>query len=251
MEMQKKEPNSSVKYRPIGNRDNVLTALANITNAARFRGPHDQARMWIYTDKASRDEINKRMIPGVGQGMYGALLRDVAQKAGVDLSKAGFVGLVSTDLLSGMSFDEGAVRWLTAFLSKNKSKDLLSFLNGKTSSLAELAGKEGKDGPANLAWIVDSLFNEEGIDLQKAAVKILMAVGVPQRLGLSETGALEGVRWLFASGNEELSKLGMDLLEAYPGENAKQLAMASIEAMPSDALKMRAAKFAGIEWSNP
>ena len=251
MEIQKKEPNSSVKYRPAGNRDNVLTALALITNASRFRGPHDQARMWIYTDKASRDEINSRMIPGVSQGMYGALLRDVAQKAGVDLSKAGFLGLVATDLLSGVSFDEGAVRWLTAFLAKNKTKDLLSFVNGKTASLAELSGKEGKDGPANLAWIVDSLLNEDSIDLQRAAVKVLMAVGVPQRLGVSEAGALEGVRWLFVSGNEELSKLGLDVLEAYSSDNARQLAMASLESMPSDALKLRAAKFAGVEWSSP
>ena len=251
LEIQKKEPDPSVKYRMVPNRDNALTRLAEITNAARFRGPHDQARIWIYTDKASRDEINKRMIPGVSQPMYMALLRDVSQKGGVDMSAPAFAKLPTPDLLSAVSYDEGAVRWLVGFLARNRAKDLASFVNGKAATLAELAAKEGKDGPANVTWIVESLLAEDSVDLQKGAAKVLLAVAAPQRTAVAEAGGLNGLRSLFVSGNEDLSNLGMDVLEAYATDDAKQLSMACIEAMPSNALKLRAAKFAGIEWSTP
>ena len=150
-----------------------------------------------------------------------------------------------------MSFDEGAVRWLVSYLARNKPKDLVSFVNGRATTLADLAGKEGNDGPAYVSWIVESLFAEENVDLQRAGAKILLTVTPANRAAVAQAGALEGVRGLLVSNNEELLKIGLDVLEGYATDGAKQLAMASIEAMPNDALKLRAAKFAGIDWGNP
>jgi hypothetical protein len=251
LEMAKKEPNPKVKWKLARNRDSVLAQLAGITARSRFRGPHDQARLWIYTDKAPREEINKRMIPGVSPAMYAILLRDVAVRGGADLSQGDFRKLPTPDLLGSLNFDENATRWLVSFLAEHKSRDLLSFLGGKGSAIAEIAAKEGKDGAAYVGWVAGALLEEDSAQMQAAGVKLLLAVADAGRAEVAAQGGLSALRWLLISNRPEAIGLALDVLEAYSSDPAKQLAMASIEAMPNAELMARAVKVAGVTMPEP
>jgi hypothetical protein len=246
MEMSKKEPDPSVKYRMQSGTSDAIANLAAITARSRFRGPHDQARIWIYTDKAPREEINKRMIPGVSPGMYTLLLRDVATKGGVDFSERAWSPLVQPNLLEGLNLDDKSAYWLLDFLIANKEKDLAAFVNGKAQALAQLVAKEGDDGAAFASWIATALFQSGSMDLQRAGAKLLTTIPEANRAALAKAGGLEGLRWLMAGDQEAACALALDVLEAYAAD-AKEIAMAFSEALPSDALKARAAKLAGVE----
>jgi hypothetical protein len=247
LEMSKKEPAPGVKYRPVANRNSTLANLAAITAKSRFRGPHDQARVWVFTDKVSREDINKRLIPGVGHGTYTMILRDVALKGGVDLENAGFKACVKPNLLSGMNFDDGAIRWLVGHFGQNRPKELADYVRSQAAMLAEFPAKEGKDGAAYIAWLADAMIAEGDQYLRQAGLDLLTAVPAAQRPAVAEAGGIACARWLMNSGDAGQYAAAMDLLESYGTGEAKQIAMTAVESAPSDALKVRAAKVAGIE----
>ncbi len=246
MEMNKKEPTPSVKYRIKNGSNDGIANLAAITARSRFRGPHDQARIWMFTDRASREEINKRMIPGVSAGVYAILLHDLASRAGVDFTDKAWLPLVQPNLMEGLNLDDRTIFWFVDLLAETKDKDLAAFLNGKTDLLAAFPGKDGADGAAYLAWIATASLQSSSPDLQRAAAKLLRAVPMANREAVAKAGGLEGVRWLLVGGQEASCSLAFDVLEAY-GAEGKEIAMAALEALPTEALKARAAKLAGVE----
>lgn len=244
MEMAKHEPNSKVKFKPKSPIDPNLAALGRITNRSRFRGPWDQARVWIYTDKATLDQVNKRMLPPIDAGRYLMLLRDNAQAAGVDFSEKGYVDCLQPDLLArGVCVDQKAVRWAIGAMANIKPRDLEKYVNSQVSKFAELANKDPEDGPKHVAWVASAMLESGDEGLQKAACKLLLAMPQAARPGVDKAGGLEGLRSLFAGLNEASCNLALDVVEAYGvGAEAKQMVMAYSERLPGDALKARVAK---------
>ena len=69
-ELAKHEPSSSTKFKLVAPTDEKLRQVCNIVDNSTFMASMvDQARIWIYTDHASRDTIAKRTIPGPTEGM--------------------------------------------------------------------------------------------------------------------------------------------------------------------------------------
>lgn len=250
MEMAKKEPNPGVKYRIQSGHNDGVTNLAAITARSRFRGPHDQARVWIFTDHASREEINKRMIPGVSPAVYAILLRDVAVRAGADFTEKSWNALVQPNLLDGMNLDDKTVYWLVEELAADRAKELGTYIDKSAPNLAQFAAKEGEDGAAYVAWIATALFLTENLDLSRSAGRLLAAVPPENKVAVARAGGLDGLRSLLTTNREAECALALDIMESY-GTEGRELAMACLEALPTDTLKARAAKLTGVETAEP
>ncbi|HVL39590.1 MAG TPA: Plug domain-containing protein, partial [Fimbriimonadaceae bacterium] len=82
LNMELKEPAPGVRYFPYAPTTPVLGALAKIENRSTVRGLYDQARTWIYTDKAPLAEINKRLFPTITPGRYVTSLWEVVRVGG-------------------------------------------------------------------------------------------------------------------------------------------------------------------------
>src|SRR6476620_11485737 len=86
-ELAKHEPSSSTKFKLVAPTDEKLRQVCNIVDNSTFMASMvDQARIWIYTDHASRDTIAKRTIPGPTEGMYLKALYQLGTQAFVDLT---------------------------------------------------------------------------------------------------------------------------------------------------------------------
>ncbi|MBI5705359.1 MAG: hypothetical protein HZC36_00030 [Armatimonadetes bacterium] len=249
-EMAKHEPSLKNKWKVRPGHDIGLKLLGSITNKSRFRGPWDQARVWIYTDKASRTEINKRMVPGIAAGRFVMLLNDVRKFTGVDFAEKGYSDTLEPNLVGeGVCLDESSLKRVVGMIADVKPKDLAQYLNGSAAKVAGLASSDPKDGPNHVAWTASALFRSDDEGVLKAAAKVLLAAGKDSRAAIAKAGGLEGLRSLLASGKADLCSLALDVFEAYGDEDTKQIVMACIEGLKDDKLKARAAKLAGVEFT--
>jgi len=122
LEMPKEEPWGSTVFSAGAPADGPLQKLADLTARAGFVGDHDQARIWIFTDKASLQKINDRVLPPLQPYEYLSALYDLETKAGVDLSASGYRDLLNPSLLQGVPATDPAAQWLNEKLSQLHSK---------------------------------------------------------------------------------------------------------------------------------
>jgi hypothetical protein len=224
--------------------DDVLIRLGAITDQARVRGPHDQARMWIYTDKAPIDEVNKRMLPGVSEGRYTSLLYDIGQ-AGVDLSGTEYRRCLEPKLLTGIALDDRAAAALVSALAESKPADLARYVNANAATIARLVGSDPQYGPGHVATVATALLSEDNADVRKSGLKLVTSVRPENRAALANAGGLAGVRNMLTNANE--AGAAVDALIAYPVELTADLLGASWEQLPTEALKTKVKKHLGIE----
>lgn len=244
LNMAKKEPSPSARYTMRSPQDDILIRLGAITDQARVRGPHDQARMWIYTDKAPMDEINKRMLPGVSEGRYTSLLHDVA-KSGVDLSGTEYRRCLEPKLLTGIALDDQAAAALVSVLAETKPADLARYVNSNAAMIARLVDTDPQYGPGHVATVATALLTEDNADVRKCGLKLVTSVRAENRAAFAGAGGLAGVRNMLTSPSE--AGAAVDALIAYPLELAGEMLGASWEQLPSDAMKAKVKNHLGIE----
>jgi len=90
-EAEKKEPNGKVRYLPQLTADSTLRTMMQKVDASRIKGPWDQVRTWIYTDKIPYAKAARRLIPSVTEGRYLSLVHEVASLP--QMKKGNFEGL--------------------------------------------------------------------------------------------------------------------------------------------------------------
>jgi hypothetical protein len=246
LNMAKKEPSPSTRYTMRSPQDDVMIRLGAITDQARVRGPHDQARMWIYTDKAPIDEVNKRMLPGVSEGRYTSLLWD-ASKAGVDFSANDYRRCLEPKLLSGVALDDLAAAWLVSALAETKPSDLARYVGANAATIARIVDRDPQYGPGHVATVATAMMNEDNAEVRKAGVKLVTSVRPENREAFAAAGGLAGLRQLLTGGNSAESTLAVDALLAYPKELAADLLGASWDQLPTESLKKKVKEHLGIE----
>ena len=128
LNMAKKEPAGHVKYYPAVLKDKVLPKLAKIVADSSRRGPWDQARVWIYTDKASLKDIHDRLAPPIAPGYYVRGLRDVNKSGGFEEKDLKNAKLFDPVLIFAPSGDEDATTFLLKNILANHSRALKSAL---------------------------------------------------------------------------------------------------------------------------
>ncbi len=174
--MKKAEPDASVSFIPVPCKDKVIVALAKITEASRIRGPWDQARMWIYTDRATLTEINDRLAPAVSGSRYVDALHDVFEAE----------GLGSKDLENSKMFDPALVwadassaAWFCRIMANNQAKALAKELSSNTAGAKAFFKGDATDGKDHLAAILPALLAVVDKDVLVGTLTFLTKV-VPQ-----------------------------------------------------------------------
>jgi hypothetical protein len=235
-EMNKHMPTPATKFRVGRAKDPIVSKLAKIAGASNFKGPWDQARLWIYTDKASLSEINKRITPNVSPGLYLNGLWDLAQVGGVDLSDRVYKDCVDPALLLSPTSRPQAAEWFVNFLTDTDPKGLASFINKNLGTYSSnLAKSHDNIDFRHYAGLASSLLgsSDKGVRLSGLA---FLQKGIPDdlRSEMVKRGALDGVRDALRSKDKEEATAALAVVSAYNFTDARMI-VADLSENSSDA----------------
>jgi hypothetical protein len=82
----KRQPRPGDHFKPAEEQDQALRRFSIIANWENVHGPWDQARVWIYRNHATLDQINHRVVLGTPPGRYVQCLYECEREAMIDLS---------------------------------------------------------------------------------------------------------------------------------------------------------------------
>ncbi len=133
-----KEPELGVRYFPFMGNDDALATLADLTSKSNFRGPWDQIRTWIYTDKIGFDEANERLFPGATEGQYMNNLFDVFKVGGFTAADLKDKKMFDPKLLSGAGALDKAFDWVAMQIGETAGKELRKWIEGMPEELQRL-----------------------------------------------------------------------------------------------------------------
>lgn len=171
-EIKKHEPSRKTKFRIAMPRNPLLTRLAQSISKQRFIGPTDQAKMWIAADKATYDQIRKRLIPGPTPGTYLRALSDVATLANVNPFKSPFKACLEPKLISDSSTRD-AVEWFFAQLERPEAKELIDGFMKELPTLGKLSESTNENDAKHLVNVVRSMAISSNPKLRAAMYDLL------------------------------------------------------------------------------
>lgn len=211
MNMNLKEPAKSVSYFPYRATDPVVPMLARITDASRFRGAWDQARIWIYMDRATLDQLSEKLVGGMSISGYLMALGDVARAGGLD-DKALAGGLFDPSLLAGATAPDWHRDWLWSLAERSHGKTTREYLSRGAPELARLLTPPAAEyGPEYLAELAGRCLTSESAELRKGMLSFLVGLK-------AAAGPIEG-------------KIGGGLIVAANSDPADQLALLTLVEM--------------------
>lgn len=172
LDMTLKEPEPGVKYYPFAQPNPVIDNLAQITNASRFRGPWDQARIWQYTDMATFKQISERLFPNIPLSQYVDNLLAVSKAGGyqgMDMAKNNqFEPL----LLTAVDASPKALGFVIGQLEASKATELSRWLSGGAEEMEELI-KTGGKGKDHAVLVMSELLTSYQGEVRKGALRYL------------------------------------------------------------------------------
>lgn len=212
MNMNKKEPAKGVKYFPYRPSDPVLPRLAKFMNDSQFRGPWDQARLWIYTDKATIEQVNERLQNGVGEAAYLMALADVNWAGGLDEKMLKDPKYIRPSLLTGAGAPDYAHDFLLGNLQAHHPKKVGEWLRKNSSSMLQLVGsKSDAADQKRFSTTMTRLLSFESPEDREAVLGLLRsASGQLSRL----KGQFGAGRVSLYSGRESEVALALGLVES-------------------------------------
>lgn len=174
MNFELKQPEKGVRYFPFFRNDPIARNLAALTERSAFKGPWDQARMWIYTDKTPLSEINKRMFPGVSPGRYIDGLYDVMRFGGLESKDLKDAKLFDTSLLLGAGASNKSLAWFIHNMIQNFPKQTRSFLESGSADLAKMLAPDAKDFEKKyVPQLMRLLLNQSNAEVRIGALTFL------------------------------------------------------------------------------
>lgn len=140
-----KEPALGVRYFPYMSNDEILTQLAEMTNKSNFRGPWDQVRTWIYTDKVGLDEANDVISPPVSESQYANGLFDVFKLGGLDAKDLTSKKLFSPSLLNSATLIDKAFDWVSMRVGEVAGKEVRKWIEGMPPEIQRMLKSPAND----------------------------------------------------------------------------------------------------------
>jgi hypothetical protein len=212
MNMEKKEPAKGVKYFPYRPSDPVIPMLAKRMNASNFRGPWDQARLWIYTDRATIDQVNKKLVGGVSSAGYLMALADVGWAGGLDEKMLKDAKFVKPEFLLAAGAPEFASNFLMNTLDELHPKKAGEWLKKNATSLLQLVGIDSQEAHhEHLAKTLKRLTLFNSPEDREATLKFIW--GAQQDL-IEMKGKLGSGRVSLYSGRNEEVSVALALVQA-------------------------------------
>lgn len=245
IEMNKKEPTSSSVFTLSKQTNSALRDLASITNASRFRGPVDQARVWILTDHATYDQIKDHLIPSPTKGQYLNALYDVAQANGVDIEDPKFKPCFDPSLLVSTTARAEAVEWMVRHLDRTNPGTLSDLAGKYGKEIADTLGAKADDiDIAHVTELVRSLCSCSSAHGRMAGLSLLLnAVPESRRDSIVSKGGLEEVICSTESEDPKEQEKALEVLDVYchkPSANevAKLAALGASEQVRAKATEL-------------
>lgn len=235
LNMDRKEPDKNVSYFPYVTPDPILRELARIAEASRFRGPWEQARTWIYTDKASLEQINKRLFPGVSHGQYVNGLWDVTRLGGFSERELKDKKLFDPVLLSGAGASDEAMMWFTTHMAMNFGRDVRSWLERNPSELREMASSSAKDTEkSHVIRLLKVLLGTRNLDARMGALGFLSKLQTGREVLRDQIGSL---RMSLYSNDVKEVELALQVSEMYHSKPPKDAILYLAKNGKSDQIK--------------
>ncbi|MFM9872221.1 MAG: hypothetical protein ACKVQS_02005 [Fimbriimonadaceae bacterium] len=204
MNMEKLEPAKGVKYLPYRPSDPVFATLAKNMDDSRFRGPWDQARLWIYTDKATIERVNEKLVGGVSSAGYLMALADVNWAGGLDERMLKDANYIKPEFMLGAGAPDYATNFLMNTLDSLHPKKAGEWLKKNSNSLLQLAGPDAEETHRNhLVTVTSRLLNFDAPEDREATLKFLSAAA--GKLGFMKGKIGTGSTSLYSGRNEEVS----------------------------------------------
>jgi hypothetical protein len=207
-QMTRLEPTNAVTYLPVAPPNSIFTAIARMSDEAIFKGPAEQARVWIYTNKASFTEINDKLIPGVNARQYVNCLSDVARLGGLTAKDMETAKLFEPRLLGASGLSPKVAAWFYDHLITSWPKETRAALVKPGAELTKLVAAGAKPDDLKSAAAMTAYLMENGnADVRIGAMTYLMAVPdenvaalaalKPLRVGMVQNSANAEERGLF------------------------------------------------------
>jgi hypothetical protein len=213
MNMHLKEPSASVKYYPMMNNDPISAAIMNLPQISnRTLGP-DQARTWIFTDKANLKEINEKLVPPIDAGYYLTALYQVASANGLTPADLDKKGMADPALLPEASAKKEAVRWLMSRLESKRPKDVAAWLNGKPDLLLLLFEQSNAAYGDRGQYVLNELLGSPSPEIRTAALKLIDGLGSSAMPHLD--GRLPNLTLATLSGKKDEAELAWKVAQKY------------------------------------
>lgn len=208
-----KEPEPGVRYFPYMNNDEILVELAKKTAESNFRGPWDQVRTWIYTDKVSLDDANKVIVPPVSPAQYVNGLFDVQKLGGLDAKDLANKNIFSPSLLNSATLLDEAFNWVSMRVGEVAGKELRKWIEGMPADIQRMLKSPANDFEKKHApRLFKSMLSSLNPDTRMGA---LNALDKNPELTASLKGQIGDFEASVYSANETESKLATKLAPMY------------------------------------
>lgn len=240
LNMQLKEPAKGVRYFPYAPTSPVLASLARIENRSMIRGLYDQARTWIYTDKASMEEINQRLFPKVLPGRYVTILNDVVRVGGFGSKDLKLARIFEPSLLLAADASKDGFQWFSSHLLGTFGKEAAAFLRS-SDGLKQLLASSEKADQAHAVRLVRSVLASPSAESRVAMLNALMSVEPPAHLK-NEVGDL---RPSLYSGDGREVEAALAVSERYQSSKPRDALRYLASEGSSDAIKQKAKALLG------
>jgi len=225
----KLEPGEKDVFALANSTDDLIPAICKVMQAERFRGPWDQARLWIHTDKASLSDINERLSPGIPAARYVNLLFELAKCGALSLKDPAVMKLIDPNLINGSGARPEAVEWIVGTLAKSKPKELAEHI-AKDAGFLKLCQKPDENiDTKHCARVTSSLCQTLNKITQLAGLKVLLnSIPSEKRKEITESNGLAGTGALVNSQDPEVAENALEVVDVYSHK------------IPEDSLKMAA-----------
>lgn len=242
--MAKKEPTSKTRFVVGSKFDGALAKIAGLQSQQRIAGPWDQARTWVYTDKASYDDIAKILMPTPSKGYYARGLYQLANECGVDLGSKDYDKCFDPSLLAGTPPREAMSRWLATELARRNPAKLAAWLKTSGKEFAELLAEGDQDDMNHVQIVLGELAATPGDPVWKS-LESLLGSGVPQsaKAKFAALGAGRILLPALRAQDANSATKALDIYESYGAKGGEFFLLNPNSALPQ-AVRDRALKLA-------
>jgi hypothetical protein len=245
LNMNKKEPDGSSKFKIGGPSSEPLRRLARFSEKERFKSVVEQMRVWIVTDQATLAEMQKHlMFPKPTPGQYLRALETVATVGLEDLTDSKYAKCLDPTLISGAPTTIEALNCFVGSMEKANAQGLSKAASNPKTFDALWTENATKFGAEHAAWVANALGNSSNLALQTASGNFLMnIVPVARREEVALSGGLSAVgSWLLGA-DEVRAKKSLEILSAY-GSKSSLLYLFNPNPMLPEAIRLEAKKLA-------
>lgn len=234
LNMALKEPAAGVRYFPYSSPDMLVSELAKMTEASMIRGPWDQARTWIYSDKASYDEVNKRIIPNIGPSQYVNGLWDVVSRGGFTKEHLSDPKYFQPKLLAASGAREDAFRWYVNRCIQLDPGEVSSWIGGSPEELTRLFNQDKTEG--HFKRLFSALLASPNERLRKSTLQFLDG-----QTSVKLKDAVGDLRRSFYMGDEGEVFMALSVSEKFQSKRPTEALRYLAAAGKNDGIKAKAA----------